>query len=288
MAEILSLKPGTPTKTAPLFTLAHFMEGARDGATLTTHKDAVWSCDDTYHAKLNPLGKRTRAARLSPLVLCTAWEQRAWEHLKNGPPVRTCFCDSVLCMASRGSASLTLHNQAFPGIYLTDDTVGLMALEPLQALALLAKRIYTERELSAGVILTPLTESSDARDVLSDRQINDVFKQQHKGGTATRRTLYNLHQQGKLEFADFTLHIVMRGGQVVVTLPDGSTYDFGQPDALLDLKPEKIAVVSIEDGGASNKGVCRVLASVQDPENPGERGPASCLRYDFRTLFLAS
>ena len=102
-----------------------------------------------------------------------------------------------------------------------------------------------------------------------------------------------MHDEGqgpRLEFADFILDIVMRGSRagVVVELQDGSEYDFGEPDALLDLKPQKIAVVMIEDGGASNKGICRVLASVEDPEEPGERGPASCLRYDFRTLFLAS
>ena len=282
MAEILSLKPGTPTKTAPLFTLAHFMEGARDGATLTTHKDAVWSCDDTYHAKLNPLGKRTRAARLSPHKLCAALEALAREHLKNGPPVRTCFCDTALCASARGSASLVINDQAYPGIYLTGKTIGLMALEPLQALVLKAKSIIKKDEkLSAGVMLTPLTTGSEARDVLSGQAINDVFKNQ-SGGTALRKTLYELHKHGFLEFADFTCDLVVRGSKVVVELQDGSEYDFGEPDSLLDVKPEKIAVVHIEDGGAGNSGVCRLLASVQDPENPGERGPASCLRYDFR------
>ena len=283
MAEVSSPKPETPTKTAPLFTLAHLMEGGTD-ATLTTHKEAVWSCRDTFHAKLNPLGRRTRAARLSPHKLCAAWEQQAREHLENGPPVRTCFCDTALCASARGSASLVINDQAYPGIYLTGETVGLMALEPLQALVSKAKGIIkNDEKLSAGVMLTPLTTGTRATDVLSDRQINDVFKYQRTGGTALRKTLYKLHEKNRLEFADFTLHIVMRGGQVVVTLPDGSTYDFGQPDALLDLKPEKIAVVSIEDGGASNKGVCRVLASVQDPENPESCGPASCFSYDFRT-----
>ena len=252
------------------------------GATLTTHENAVWGCGDKFHDKLNTLGQKTRAARLSPLALCAQFEQRAWEHLKNGPPLEACFCDSVLCMASRGSASLTLHDQAFPGIYLTGGTVGLMALEPLQALASKAKRIYTERKLSAGVIVTPLSKSSDARGVLQGYKENDVFKYERTGGTATRRTLYNLHIQGKLQFADFVLDIVKTSGEVVVTLADGSEYDFHQSDSLLDLEAHQIAVVSIEDGGAGNSGVCRVLASVQDPENPGERGPASCLRYDFR------
>ena len=134
MAEISSPKPETPTKTAPLFTLAHFLKGAR-GATLKTHEGAVWSCRDEFHDNLNALGKRTRAARHSPLVLCTAWEQLAWEHLYNGPPMATCFCDSVLCASARGSASLTVFNQAFPGPYLTSKTIGLMSLKPLQALA---------------------------------------------------------------------------------------------------------------------------------------------------------
>ena len=138
------------------------MEGGT-GATLTTHENAVWSCGDTYHANLNALGRKTRAERLSPHKLCAAFEALAREHLKNGPPVRTCFCDSVLCMASRGSASLTLHNQAFPGIYLTDDTVGLMALEPLQALALLAMGIIKKQEISSGAVLNPLATGSEAR-----------------------------------------------------------------------------------------------------------------------------
>ena len=285
MAEISSPKPVTPTKTAPLFTLAHFMEGARGDATLTTHENAVWSCRDTFHAKLNPLGKRMRAARLSPHKLCAALEALAREHLKNGPPVRTCFCDTTLCASARGSASLMVFDQAYPGIYLTDDTVGLMALEPLQALVSKAMGIIKKDEkLSAGVMLTPLSKSKDARGILFGNDINDVFKCIDKGGTATRRTLYSLHHQGTLEFADFVLNIVKSGsGEVVVTLPDGSKYDFHEPDALLKLKPEKIAVVSIEDGGASNSGVCRVLASVQDPENPESCGPASCFSYDFRT-----
>ena len=137
------------------------MEGARSGDTLTTHKDAVWSCRDTFHAKLNPLGKRTRAARLSPHKLCAALEALAREHLKNGPPVRTCFCDTALCASARGSASLMVFDQAYPGIYLTDDTVGLMALEPLQALVSKAMGIIKRDEkLSAGVMLTPLTTGS--------------------------------------------------------------------------------------------------------------------------------
>ena len=282
MAEISSPKPETPTKTAPLFTLAHLMEGGPD-ATLTTHENAAWSCRDTFHAKLNPLGKRTRAARLSPHKLCAALEALAREHLKNGPPVRTCFCDTALCASARGSASLMVFDQAFPGIYLTDDTVGLMALEPLQALVSKAMDITKRDEkLSAGAVLTPLTTSKAATGVLSGGTVNDVFKKQ-SSGTMLRKTLYNLHQQGKLEFADFVLNIVKSGaGEVVVTLQDGSEYDFGDPDALLELEPHQIAVVMIEDGGASNKGVCRVLASVQDPENPGECGPASCLNYDFR------
>ena len=285
MAEVSGRTRSQTTKTAPLFTLAHFMQGARGGATLTTHRDAAWSCGDTYHAKLNPLGRRTRAARLSPHALCTAWEQQAREHLENGPPVRTCFCDTALCAAARGGASLVINDQAFPGIYLTDDTIGLMALEPLQALVSKAMDIIKRDEkLSAGVMLTPLSKSKDAVGILFGKGINDVFKKQRTGGTATRRTLCSLHHQGTLEFADFVLNIVKSGsGEVVVTLPDGSKYDFHQPDALLKLKPEKIAVVSIEDGGASNSGVCRVLASVQDPENPESCGPASCFSYDFRT-----
>ena len=284
MAEVSSPKPETPTKTAPLFTLAHLMEGGAD-ATLTTHKEAVWSCRDTFHAKLNPLGKRTRAARLSPHKLCAAFEALAREHLKNGPPVRTCFCDTTLCASARGSASLMVFDQAYPGIYLTDDTVGLMALEPLQALVSKAVDIIERDEkLSAGVMLTPLTTGTRATDVLSGQTINDVFKQQRTGGTATRRKLYHLHFLGKLEFADFVLDIVKGGsGEVVVVMPDGSEYEFGDPDALLELEPHQIAVVMIEDGGASNKGVCRLLASVEDPQSPGERGPASCLRYDLKT-----
>ena len=287
MAEISSPKPVTPTKTAPLFTLAHLMEGGPD-ATLTTHENAAWSCDDVFHAKLNPLGKRTRAARLSPHKLCAALEALAREHLKNGPPVRTCFCDTTLCASARGSASLMVFDQAYPGIYLTDDTVGLMALEPLQALVSKAMGIIKKDEkLSAGVMLTPLSKSKDARGILFGNDINDVFKCIDKGGTATRRTLYSLHHQGTLEFADFVLNIVKSGsGEVVVTLPGGKEYDYNQPDALLDLKPDQIAVVMIEDGGASNKGNCRVLASVEDPEEPGECGPASCLSYDFRVLVI--
>ena len=154
-------KPPPKSEAAPLFTLEHFTEGARSGATLTTHKDAVWSCRDTFHAKLNPLGKRTRAARLSPHKLCAALEALAREHLKNGPPVRTCFCDTALCASARGSASLMVFDQAYPGIYLTDDTVGLMALEPLQALVSKAMDITKRDEkLSAGVMLTPLTTGS--------------------------------------------------------------------------------------------------------------------------------
>ena len=290
MAEISSPKPETPTKTAPLFTLAHLVEGARAGATLTTHRDAVWSCDDAYHANLNALGRRTRAARHSPLALCTAWEQQAREHLKNGPPVEICMCDTLLCMSSRGSASLTLNNQAFPGIWLTRGTIGLMALEPLQALALLTKPIYKEQNLSTGVILNPLTTAKNyAQGVLSGQTINDVFKYQ-SGGTVAQKKIfkkfkkYDEGQGPRLEFADFVLDIVKSGpGEVVITLPGGKKYDFHQPDPLLELEPEKIAVVSIEDGGASNKGICRVLASVQDPENPESCGPASCLSYDFRT-----
>jgi hypothetical protein len=287
-------KPPPKREAAQLFTLAHFMEGARDGATLTTHKDAAWSCDDTYHAKLNPLGKRTRAARLSPHALCAGFEALARKHLEEGPPIRTCFCDTVLCASARNRASLTVFNEAFPGPWLTDDTVGLMALEPLQALASRAKRIYTERELSAGVMLTPLSKGKRATDVLLDQQVNDVFKNQ-SGGTAARRELFRQfkkHDDGqapRLEFADFTFHVVKSGiGEVVVTLSDGSEYDFHQSDHLLDKKPEEIALVYIEDGGASNKGIIRVLACVKDPENPEERGPASCLRYYFRTLSLAS
>ena len=278
-------KPPPKSEAPPLFTLAHLVEGARGGATLTTHRDAAWSCGDTYHAKLNPLGRRTRAARLSPHALCTAWEQQAREHLENGPPVRTCFCDTALCAAARGGASLVINDQAFPGIYLTDDTIGLMALEPLQALVSKAMGIIKKDEkLSAGGILSPLSKSKSATGILFGSTINDVFKCIDKGGTATRRTLYSLHHQGTLEFADFVLNIVKSGsGEVVVTLADGSEYDFGEPDALLDLKPHKIALVSIEDGGASNKGICRVLASVQDPENPEEYCPVSCLSYDFRT-----
>ena len=252
------------------------MEGARSGDTLTTHKDAVWSCDDTYHANLNALGRRTRAARDSPHALCAGFEALARKHLEDGPPVATCFCDTALCAAARGSASLVINDQAYPGIYLTRETIGLMALEPLQALALKAKRIYTERELSAGVTLTPLTVNTRLSGVLSGGAINDVFKKQ-SGGTATRRTLYNLHLEGKLQFADSTLDVVMRGGQVVVTLADGSEYDFHQPDPLLDLEPHQIAVVHIEDGGASNSGVCRVLASVKIPETE-----ESCFSYGFR------
>ena len=289
MAEISSPKPETPTKTAPLFTLAHLVEGARAGATLTTHRDAVWSCDDAYHANLNALGRRTRAARLSPHALCTAWEQQAREHLEHGPPMATCFCDTTLCAAARGSASLTVFHEAFPGPYLTGKTIGLMALEPLQALVSKAKGIIkNDEKLSAGVMLTPLTTGSEARDALLGQAISDVFKDQ-SGGTALRKTLFDMHRKGKLEFADFNLHVVKSGaGEVVVTLQDGSEYDFGDPDALLELEPHQIAVVMIEDGGASNKGVCRVLASVQDPENPGECCQVSCLSYDFRTLFLAS
>ena len=259
------------------------MQGARDGATLTTHKDAVWSCDDTYHANLNALGRRTRAARLSPHKLWAQFEQLAREHLEHGPPMRTCFCDTVLCASATGSASLTVFNEAFPGPWLTDKTIGLMALKPLQALVSKAMDITKRDEkLSAGAVLTPLTTSKAATGVLSGGTVNDVFKKQ-SSGTMLRKTLYNLHQQGKLEFADFVLNIVKSGsGEVVVTLQDGSEYDFGDPDALLELEPHQIAVVMIEDGGASNKGIIRVLASVQDPENPGERGPASCLRYDFR------
>ena len=284
MAEILSPKPETPTKTAPLFTLAHFMEGARGGATLTTHEGAVWSCGATYHANLNALGRRTRDERLSPFALCDEWEQQAREHLEHGPPVRTCFCDSVLCAAARGSASLNVFNEAFPGPWLTDKTIGLMALKPLQALVSKAKGIIKRDEkLSAGVMLTPLTTGTRATDVLSGQTINDVFKQQRTGGTATRRKLYHLHFLGKLEFADFVLDIVKGGsGEVVVVMPDGSEYDFGDPDALLELEPHQIAVVMIEDGGASNKGVCRVLASVKIPETE-ECCPVSCLSYDFRT-----
>ena len=273
-----------PPKTAPLFTLAHLVQGARGGATLTTHRDAAWSCGDTYHAKLNPLGRRTRAARLSPFALCAAWEQQAREHLKNGPPVRTCFCDTALCASARGSASLVINDQAYPGIYLTDDTVGLMALEPLQALVSKAMDIRERDEkLSAGVMLTPLTTSKHPSGVLSRGTINDVFKKQRTGGTALRKALYLLHTEGKLQFADFSLDIVMRGHEVVVEMACGKKYDYNQPDSLLDLKPGKIALVSIEDGGASNKGVCRVLASVEDPEEPGECCPASCFSYDFRT-----
>ena len=259
------------------------------GATLTTHENAVWGCGDKFHDKLNTLGQKTRAARLSPLALCTAWEQRAWEHLEHGPPVATCFCDTALCASARGSASLVINDQAYPGIYLTGETIGLMALEPLQALVALAMPIYKEQELSTGVMLTPLTKGKDyARDVLAGRKANDVFKDlSRSGGTAVQKTLHSLHLQGKLQFADCTFDIVKKGrGEVVITLLDGSTYDFHEPDSLLDLKPEKIAVVSIEDGGASNSGVCRVFASVEDPENPGECCPASCL--NFRTLSLAS
>ena len=277
MAEVSGRTRSQTTKTAPLFTLAHFMEGLRDGATLTTHRDAVWSCDDAYHANLNALGRRTRDARLSPFALCAAWEQQAREHLEHGPPVRTCFCDTVLCASARNSASLTMFDEAFPGPWLTDETVGLMALEPLQALVSKAMGIYTERELSAGVMLKPLSTGTRASSVLSGQAINDVFKNQRTGGTATRRKLFHLHFLGKLEFADFVLDIVKSGsGEVVVTLPDGSKYDFHQPDPLLDLKPEKIALVSIEDGGASNNGLIRVLACVEDPRSSGKyaRRPA--------------
>jgi len=171
-----------------------------------------------------------------------------------------------------------VFDQAYPGIYLTDDTVGLMALEPLQALVSKAVDIIERDEkLSAGVMLTPLTTGSEARSVLLSGQINDVFKQKHKGGAAIQKTLHGLHSRGDLEFADFVLDIVKSGsGEVVVTLPDGSKYDFHQPDPLLDLKPEKIALVSIEDGGASNNGLIRVLASVEDPRSSGKyaRRPA--------------
>ena len=71
--------------------------------------------------------------------------------------------------------------------------------------------------------------------------------------------------------------------QVVVTEDDGSEHDYHVPDPLLDHHPEDIAVVHVEDGGAGTSGVCRVLASVQDPENPESCGPASCFSYDFRT-----
>ena len=279
-------KPPPKSEAAPLFTLAHLVEGARGGTTLKTHENAAWSCGATFHDDLNELGERTRLARLSPHALCTAWEQQAREHLEHGPPMRTCFCDTTLCTAARGSASLVINDQAFPGIYLTGETIGLMALEPLQALVSKAKSIIKKDEkLSAGVMLTPLTTGSEARDVLSGQAINDVFKKQ-TGGTVARRELYGLHyNKGELQFADFILDIVMRGSRagVVVELQDGSEYDFGEPDALLDLKPDQIAVVMIENGGASNKGICRVLASVQDPENPEEYCPVSCLSYDFRT-----
>ena len=282
MAEVSGRTRSQTTKTAPLFTLKHFLKGAR-GATLKTHEGAVWSCRDEFHGNLNALGKRTLAARHSPLVLCNAWEELAWEHLYNGPPMRTCFCDTVLCASARNSASLTMFNEAFPGPWQTDKTIGLMALKPLQALVSKAMDITKRDEkLSAGVMLTPLTTGTRATDVLSGRQVNDVFKYQ-SGGTARRKTLHNLHEKNRLEFADFVLDIVQSTGEVVVTLPDGSKYDFHQPDALLEVEPEKIAVVSIEDGGASNNGVCRVLASVEDPGNPGERGPVSCLSYDLKT-----
>jgi len=290
MAEVSGRTRSQTTKTAPLFTLAHFMEGARGGATLTTHENAVWSCGDTYHANLNALGRRTRAARLSPHKLWAQFEQLAREHLEHGPPMRTCFCDTVLCASATGSASLTVFNEAFPGPWLTDKTIGLMALEPLQALVSKAKSIIKKDEkLSAGVMLTPLTTGSEARDVLSGQAINDVFKNQ-SGGTAARRELFGQfkkHDAGqapRLEFTDVILSIVKGGsGEVVVTLSDGSEYDFHQSDHLLDKKPEEIALVYIEDGGASNQVVCRVLASVPDPENPESCGPASCFSYDFRT-----
>ena len=121
--------------------------------------------------------------------------------------------------------------------------------------------------------------------------MNDVFKA-NSGGTALQKALKSLfhnHDQGhgpRLEFADMTLDVVTRNKfkeRVVVKLQDGSEYDFGEPDALLDLKPHKIAVVKIEDGGAGTKGVCRVLASVEDPKEPGTRGPASCFSYDLKT-----
>lgn len=278
----------TAEEAGALFTLKHLLKGA-PGGTLKTHENAAWSCGATFHNELLPLGERTRLARHSPLALCTEWEQRAWEHLRDGPPLEVCMCDSLLCMSSRGSASLTLHNQAFPGIYVTGKTTGLMSLAALQALVSLVKPIYKEQELSTGVMLRPLTTAKNyAQGVLSGQTINDVFKQQ-SGGTVARRELYRKfenHDQGlgpRLEFADFTFDIVKSGvGEVVVTLPDGSKYDFNQPDALLELESDQIAVVHIEDGGAGTKGICRVLASVQDPENPGECGPASCLNYDFR------